>query len=95
MTVKVDLSLVSSQHPVEDELVREQAITLLQVWVFRCQDHIHSINQETDLLEAMEKKGGNGGLEATPPDPPPPIKPVKPIVITRDMLQVIGKKATQ
>ena len=68
--------------------MRDQAFTLLRVWVFRCQDHIRSIDQEVEILESMKNRGVGKGSEATPTAPPPVIKPVKPIVITKEMLQV-------
>ncbi len=87
--MRVELSLVSQRHQVDEETVRKQALTLLRFWVFKAQDLVRSIDQELDMLEAMKKRGAVNGMEATPPDPPKLIKPVKPIVITKEMLQVM------
>ena len=87
--MRVELSLVSPQHRVDDEVLRDHALTLLRVWTFRCQDNVYSVDQEADLLEGMAKRrGGANGSMATPPDPPPARPPMKPVVITREMLQV-------
>jgi hypothetical protein len=91
LTVRVELSLVSPRHQVEEEVTRDHALSLLRVWVYRCQDHIRSIDQEAELLEGMQKRGGaraSNGSAATPSDPPKLMKPFKPIVITKEMLQV-------
>lgn len=91
LTVRVELSLVSPRHQVDEEVVRDHALTFLHVWVYRCQDHVRYIDQEAELLESMQKRGGakeSNGCEATPPDPPKLMKPFKPIVITKEMLQV-------
>lgn len=89
LTVRVELSLVSPRHQVEEEVVRDHALTLLHFWVLRCQDHVRSIDQEAELLEGMEKLGGPNGWEATPPDPECAKRPMKPVVITKEMLKVL------
>ena len=87
--MRVELSLVSPRHQVDDEVVRDHALTLLRVWVLRCQDHVRSLDQEVELLEGMEKhRGGANDWKATPPDPGDR-KPMKPVVITKQMLQVL------
>ena len=78
-------SLSSEQH--DDELVREHLLSLLKVWVFRCFDHVKSIDQEVDLLEAMAKMK-RGGARQPAAAPPPARPPMKPIVITRESLKV-------
>ena len=50
-----------------------------------------AIDQEAELLEAMEKRGGANGCEATPPRLEGAKPPMKPIVITKEMLKVSRK----
>ena len=68
--MRVELSLVSPHHQVEDEVVQEHALAFLRVWVYRCQDHVRAVDQEMELLEGMQRRGGardSNGLEATLP----------------------------
>ena len=83
---------MSPSHQVEEEVLREHSSTLLRFWVYRCQDHVQSIDQEVLLLQEMEKrkkepreKGRGLNGKATPMNANPKVKP---IVITREMLQV-------
>ena len=78
---------MSPQHRVDEEVLRDHALSLLRLWVYRCQDHVRSIDQEVELLEGMRKRGGAKGSETAPLDPPRLIKPFKPVVITKEMLQ--------
>ena len=84
--MRVELSAVSPQHHVDDEVLRDHALTLLRVWALRCHDNVRSIDQEAELLEGMKKMGGANGWSAPPPEPTRP--PMKPVLITREMLQV-------
>ena len=72
----------------DDELIRDHLLSLLKLWVFRCLDHVRSIDQELEILEMMAqmKMGGARQPNAAPPPSRPPIKPV---VITRESLKVI------
>ena len=73
----------------DDELVREHLLSLLKVWVFRCFDHVRSIDQEIEILETMARMK-RGGVARQPEAAPPPARPpMKPIVITRETLKVL------
>ena len=74
------------QH--DDQLVREHLLSLLKVWVFRCFDHVKSIDQEIEILETMARMR-RGNVARQPGTAPPPVRPpMKPIVITRETLKV-------
>ena len=76
----------------DDELIREHFLSLLKLWVFRCFDHVRSIDQEIDILETMARMR-RGNVARQPEAAPPPSRPpMKPIVITRESLKV-GKKS--
>ena len=78
--------LSPDQH--DDELVREHLLSLLKVWVFRCFDHVRSIDQEIEILETMARMR-RGDVARQPEAAPPPARPpMKPIVITRETLKV-------
>ncbi len=77
---------MSPRHRVDEEVLRDHALTLLRVWIIRCHDNVCSIDQEAELLEGMMKRGGANCWTATPPESTRP--PMKPMVITREMLQV-------
>ena len=79
---------MSPRHQVDEDVLRDHALTLLRTWVMRCQEHVGAIDQEAELLEAMEKRGGASGCEATPPRLEGARPPMKPIVITKEMLKV-------
>ena len=73
----------------DDELVREHLLSLLKVWVFRCFDHVRSIDQEIEILETMARMR-RGGVARQPEAAPPSARPpMKPIVITRETLKVL------
>ena len=73
----------------DDEQVREHLLSLLKVWVFRCFDHVRSIDQEIEILETMARMR-RGGVARRPEDAPLPARPpMKPIVITRESLKVL------
>jgi hypothetical protein len=79
--------LSADQH--DDELVREHLLSLLKVWVFRCFDHVRSIDQEIEILETMARMR-RGDVARQPEAAPPPARPpMKPIVITRETLKVL------
>ena len=74
----------------DDELVREHLLSLLKVWVFRCFDHVRSIDQEIEILETMTRMR-RGDVARQPEAAPPPARPpMKPIVITRETLKVLN-----
>ena len=88
------LSTASADSSSDEELTREHTLTLLRWWVFKCQDHIRSIDQEAELLEQMEKmRGASGGCVAEQREQaPPPHRqpPVPPVMIIRDNMKVCG-----
>lgn len=88
--MRVELSLVSPRHPVDEEVLRDHALTLLRVWALRCRDHLQSVDREVELLEGMAARGGasGGGEAATPTEPEGARRPMKPVVITKEMLKV-------
>ena len=78
--------LSPDQH--DDELVRDHLLSVLKVWVFRCFDHVRSIDQEIEILETMARMR-RGDVARQPEAVPPPARPpMKPIVITRETLKV-------
>ena len=79
-------SLSVEQH--DDELVREHLLSLLKVWVFRCFDHVRSIDQEVEILETMARMRRGDVAKQPEAAPPPSRPPMKPIVITRESLKV-------
>lgn len=83
------LSAASADGSRDEELTREHALALLRVWVFKCQDHIRSIDQETELLESMEKmRGASGGCAAKQPELALPPHRQPPVVIIRENMKV-------
>ena len=76
-------------HSADEELVREHALTLLRWWVFKCQDYVRSIDQETELLENMEHmRGAPGRPVARQPEQAPPSHRQPPVLIIREKMKV-------
>jgi len=69
--------------------VREHALTLLRWWVFKCQDYVRSIDQETELLENMEHmRHAPGRPVARQPEQAPPTHRQPPVLIIREKMKV-------
>ena len=69
--------------------MREHALTLLRWWVFKCQDYVRSIDQETELLENMEHmRGAPGRPVARQPEQAPPSHRQPPVLIIREKMKV-------
>ena len=75
----------------DDELIREHLLSLLKLWVFRCFDHVRSIDQEIEILETMARMKRADVARQPEVAPPPSRPPMKPIVITRESLKVCKK----
>ena len=76
-------------HSADEELVREHALTLLRWWVFKCQDYVRSIDQETELLENMEHmRGAPGRPVARQPEQAPLTHRQPPVLIIREKMKV-------
>ncbi|XP_065919592.1 immunoglobulin-binding protein 1-like [Dysidea avara] len=76
---------LSSGLPVDEDVQREQTLLLLQSWVYKCLDHVISIDKEMEILSHMEQMKKSG----VPPRPEPVADklPFKPILITREMIK--------
>jgi len=68
---------------VEEEVQREIYLSLIKLWVMRCEEELYNINSELPMLEHMEKL--RGGLVKQRPIIKP--KVMKPFILVKSELQ--------
>eukprot|EP00116_Pleurobrachia_bachei_P006822 sb/3467084/ len=77
------IAVLEKRDDIDEDVQRDIYISMVRLWVMRCEDEVYNINSELPILEHMEKMR-NGEVA---PLKPPKVKAMKPFILVKSEQQ--------